>query len=127
MLGVNVNRNVFYSQYAPEFIRNLHGKAFLNLRPPGEMLNNAVQFGEPDHFPVGNVCNVGFSINRKKVVFAKRIKGNVPLYKHAPVLVFVFKKRNFGVIGRIKTAKNFFNKHFSNPLWGSLKRIIGHV
>ncbi len=61
---------VFSVQYLLQFFSDLVGHALLHLGAAAEVLHNAIQLGQTDHFAAGDVGYMRLTDNGYKVVFA---------------------------------------------------------
>ena len=73
VLSFNIDRYILGVQYALQLLCNLDGQAFLNLRTTSIIVYNAIELGQTNDIPIGNIGNMRFANNRLKMMFTMMI------------------------------------------------------
>ena len=82
MSGMNNDGNTFGSDRFGDSVSDLFCHLLLDLQSPGKDIDDTWDFGETDHFAIGNIGNMSATDNRKHMVFTQGIKLDIPDDNH---------------------------------------------
>ena len=111
VFGFNHNHNTLWLQIFFQCLCDLCSHIFLNLRTSCKNLHGTCELAESCDSSVRDISNMCFAVERKQMVFADRVEGNILFYYNVIIgSLKLFAEMNTGIF--IKTAINLFKNQF---------------